>query len=69
MSIQSEASTLTPAQLEIVANAEIFDEAGKSLILGDLITDKRVVLVFIRHFCEYHQTGQRYGLTLRVSNV
>lgn len=46
------ASTLTPQQLESISDAEVFDQDGKKYTWGELTGGKRVVVVFIRHFCE-----------------
>jgi hypothetical protein len=42
---------LTPQELQSVSNAELFDQDGRKITFGDLTRGKRIVLVFIRHFC------------------
>lgn len=51
---------LTPTQLEVLLTAEVFDEAGKTSKLGDIISGKRVVLIFIRHFCKLSRFWRSY---------
>lgn len=48
----AETAQLTPDQLDVLYSAEVFDEDGQSHQLDRITQGKRVLLVFIRHFCE-----------------
>lgn len=52
----NEASTLSPEVLVSLKNAELFDQDGQRYTWSDLTQGKRVVVIFIRHFCESLQT-------------
>lgn len=46
------ASSLTPEILASIQDAEVFDQDGQRHAWRELTGGKRVVVVFIRHFCE-----------------
>ena len=39
-------------ELEQALSAELLDKDGKQLTFGDLVRCRRVVVIFVRHFCE-----------------
>lgn len=43
----------TAAELSDAFKVEVYDREGKTHALGDLVKEKRSVLIFIRHFCKY----------------
>jgi len=42
---------LNAEQIEAARTVEVFDKDGKKTTFGELINDKRIVVIFIRHFC------------------
>lgn len=50
----NEASTLTSEVLASLGNAEVFDQDDNRFTWSELTKRKRVVVIFIRHFCKLH---------------
>jgi len=40
-------------QLAEAYKVEVFDKDGSKHTFGDLVKDKKVVVIFIRHFCTF----------------
>lgn len=55
------ASSITPEILASIQDAELFDQDSKRHTWAELTTGKRVVVVFIRHFCELISVSRYYG--------
>ena len=51
----------TNEQLAQAATAEVLDKDGNKYTFGELTNGKRVVVVFIRHFCGYSPHGLDIG--------
>lgn len=42
---------LTSDELNYACQIEVYDHTGNKVALGDLVKEKRSVLIFTRHFC------------------
>jgi len=50
-SIAESNNLLSTNDLQAASTSELFDLEGKKTTFGDLTHGKRVVVVFVRHFC------------------
>jgi hypothetical protein len=44
---------VSPEELSQALAVEVYDRAGKTIQLGELIKGKRTALIFVRHFCKH----------------
>jgi hypothetical protein len=47
--------SLTREHLLAVSSAELFDQDGKKISFEELTKGRRMILIFIRHFCEFSE--------------
>jgi hypothetical protein len=39
--------------IQAIRKEEVYDKEGRKHVLGELMADRRTLLVFIRHFCMF----------------